>query len=131
VSDLAAAGLMAMIEPLPYHTDPASGRATYLDDADKLVRAVTVASALGNTSAHTWLKVPAGPNAHRALAATTLPCLVLGGAPGPDPEVTYKTWEEAMAVPVVRGLVVGRALLYPPDDDVAGAIARAAAIVRP
>jgi hypothetical protein len=27
--------------------------------------------------------------------------------------------------------VVGRALLYPPDGDVAGAIERAAAIVRP
>ena len=36
-----------------------------------------------------------------------------------------------MAVPVVRGLVVGRALLYPPDGDVAAAIARAADIVRP
>ena len=36
-----------------------------------------------------------------------------------------------MTVPNVRGLVVGRALLYPPDGDVAGAIARAARIVRP
>ncbi len=32
-----------------------------------------------------------------------------------------------MEVPNVRGLVVGRALLYPPDGDVAGAIERAAA----
>ena len=36
-----------------------------------------------------------------------------------------------MDVPNVRGLVVGRALLYPPDGDVAGAIKRAASIVRP
>ena len=36
-----------------------------------------------------------------------------------------------MEVPNVRGLVVGRALLYPPDGDVAGAIDRAARIVRP
>ena len=36
-----------------------------------------------------------------------------------------------MDVPNVRGLVVGRALLYPPDGDVAAAIDRAARIVRP
>ena len=36
-----------------------------------------------------------------------------------------------MTVPNVRGLVVGRALLYPPDGDVGTAIARAASIVRP
>ena len=62
---------------------------------------------------------------------TTLPALLLGGAPGPEPEATFAAWEEAMTIPNVRGLVVGRALLYPPDGDVAGAIARAARIVRP
>jgi len=36
-----------------------------------------------------------------------------------------------MQVPNVRGLVVGRALLFPPDRDVAAAIDRAARIVRP
>jgi hypothetical protein len=36
-----------------------------------------------------------------------------------------------MTVPTVRGLVVGRALLYPADGDVAAAIERAARIVRP
>jgi hypothetical protein len=36
-----------------------------------------------------------------------------------------------MEVPNVRGLVVGRALLYPADGDVASAIDRAARIVRP
>jgi hypothetical protein len=36
-----------------------------------------------------------------------------------------------MQVQNVRGLVVGRALLFPQDGDVAGAIDRAAKIVRP
>jgi hypothetical protein len=36
-----------------------------------------------------------------------------------------------MDVPNVRGLVVGRSLLYPADGDVAAAIDRAARIVRP
>ncbi len=34
-----------------------------------------------------------------------------------------------MALPQVRGLVVGRALPYPPDGNVAGAVDAAAAIV--
>ena len=131
VDECAAIGLPIMVEPLPYHHEPTSGHAKLLDDEDALLRAVAVASGLGSTSTATWLKVPAGKNPHRMLACTTLPALILGGSPGPDPEATYAAWVEAMEVPNVRGLVVGRALLYPPDGDVAGAIERAAGIVRP
>jgi hypothetical protein len=77
------------------------------------------------------LKVPAAKDPARMLACTTLPALILGGSPGPDPEATYDSWVTAMEVPNVRGLVVGRALLYPADGDVEGAIDRAARIVRP
>ena len=54
----------------------------------------------------------------------------LGGVPGPDPSATFGLWERGLAEATVRGLVVGRALLYPPDGDVAGAVERAAGIVR-
>jgi hypothetical protein len=130
VSALARHGLPIMVEPLPYHVAD-NGRAQLLDDDDKLLRAVAVAAGLGTTSTSTWLKVPASRDVARMLAVTTLPALILGGAPGPDPEATYASWEQAMDVPNVRGLVVGRALLYPPDRDVASAIDRAARIVRP
>jgi hypothetical protein len=62
-------------------------------------------------------------------AMTTQPLLLLGGAPGPDPEATFASWEQALAEPTVRGLVVGRALLYPPDGDVAAAVGRAGELV--
>ena len=62
-------------------------------------------------------------------AMTTQPLLLLGGAPGPDPAVTFAAWEAALAEPTVRGLVVGRALLYPADGDVAAAVAAAATLV--
>ena len=107
------------------------GRRELLDDDDALLRAVAVGAGLGYTSSSTWLKVPAAKDPARMLACTTLPALILGGSPGPDPEATYESWAAAMEVPNVRGLVVGRALLYPPDGDVAGAIDRAARIVRP
>lgn len=131
VDACADAGVPIMVEPLPYHHDPETGAAKLLNDEDALLRAVAVAAGLGGTSTATWLKVPASRNPARMLATTTLPALILGGTPGPDPEATYASWEQAMTVPNVRGLVVGRALLFPSDGDVAGAIARAAAIVRP
>lgn len=131
VDECAAAGLPIMVEPLPYHHDSATGAAKLLDDDDALLRAVAIGSGLGGTSSATWLKVPAAKDPARMLACTTLPALILGGSPGPDPEATYASWERAMAVPNVRGLVVGRSLLYPADGDVDAAIARAASIVRP
>lgn len=133
VSECARLRLPMMVEPLPYHhTGPvAPGTAKLLDDDDALLKAVAVGASLGASTAYTWLKVPAGKDPARMLAGTTLPALILGGAPGPDPEATYASWERAMQVPNVRGLVVGRALLYPADGDVAAAIERASRIVRP
>jgi hypothetical protein len=130
VTGLAAAKKMAMLEPLPY-TKNSEGRAVLDTDDDALVKCVGVASALGASSAYTWLKLPATDQIERVMAATSLPALILGGAPGPDPGSAFDDWRRAMAIPNVRGLVVGRALLYPPDGDVAAAVATAARIVHP
>lgn len=133
VSECVRLDLPMMVEPLPYHhvAAVAPGTAKLLDDEDALLRAVAVGASLGCSGSNTWLKVPASKDPARMLGVTTLPALILGGAPGPDPEATYASWEAAMQVPNVRGLVIGRALLYPADGDVAGAIDRAARIVRP
>jgi hypothetical protein len=61
--------------------------------------------------------------------ATTLPTLLLGGDPSRHREETYAQWRDALALPSVRGLVVGRTLLYPPDDDVADAVDTAVSLV--
>jgi len=130
VSSLADRQLIAMVEPLPYTTN-AEGRAVLLVDDDALIRASAVAAALGHTSAHTWLKLPATEDVERVMAATTQPVLLLGGASVSEPERAIAAWERALAVPNVRGLVVGRSLLYPPDGDVARAVARAGQVVHP
>ena len=130
ITDLAAAKKMAMLEPLAYTTS-SDGRAVLDTDDDALVKCVGIASALGASSAYTWLKLPATDQIERVMAATSLPGLILGGAPGPDPESAFDGWRRAMAVPNVGGRVVGRALLYPPDGDVATAVATAAHIVHP
>ncbi len=128
VSELAAHGLMAMVEPLPYHRDH-SGALVMSKDAPSLARAITVASGLGVTSAYTWLKIPA-PEDSSVLDATTLPVVVLGGSPSGDPAADLAAWGGALHHDVVRGLVVGRALLYPPDGDVAVAVDAAARMLK-
>jgi hypothetical protein len=87
-----------------------------------MATAISIAAGLGDSSAHTWLKIPIVPEMERAVAATTLPCVVLGGEVSEDPSAAYADWARALALPNVHGLVVGRALLFPPDDDVAAAV---------
>ena len=124
VTELAARGLMAMVEPFMSHrsADGPHGRVHNELTPDAVIRSVGIASALGATSAYTWLKLPVVDEMERVMAATTLPTLLLGGDPSTTPDETYALWGRALAQPGVRGLVVGRALLYPPDDDVAAAV---------
>ncbi len=127
VTGLGAEGLMAMLEP--FLSTRSDGRVRNNLSADAVVRSVGIASALGATSSRTWLKLPVVDGMDRVMAATTLPTLLLGGDPSGAPEDTYASWEKALALPGVRGLVVGRTLLYPPDGDVAAAVDVAASLV--
>jgi DhnA family fructose-bisphosphate aldolase class Ia len=128
VSQLARARMVAMVEPLAVH-HAADGSVTLASDADSLIRALVVAAGLGTSSAYTWLKIPAVEGMERVVASTTLPVLLLGGNPGPRAEEVFAGWGRALNIPQVRGLVAGRALLYPEDDDVSGAVSRAAEMV--
>lgn len=127
VTELAAHETMAMVEP--FWSTRRDGKVVNLLDPDSTIRSITVASGLGATSAHTWLKLPVVDDLARVMDATTLPTLLLGGDPTGDPRDTYASWESSLRLPQVRGLVVGRALLYPPDGDVAAAVDIASALV--
>jgi hypothetical protein len=120
VSDLAAGRLMAMVEPFISHR--VDGRVRNVLTPEAMTRAIAIASGLGTTSAYTWLKVPVVEDMERVMAASTLPALLLGGEVADDPDAALAGWQRALLLPTVRGLVVGRSLLYPPDDDVAGAV---------
>ncbi|MEV0380738.1 deoxyribose-phosphate aldolase [Nonomuraea sp. NPDC050643] len=123
ITELAGDGLVAMVEPFW------SGRAGNDLSPDGVIRAISVAQGLGATSARTWLKIPVVADMERVMRATTLPTLLLGGDPGDSPGLAYASWRAALRLPGVRGLVVGRALLYPPDDDVATAVDTAVALL--
>jgi hypothetical protein len=128
VTALARRGLMALVEPFWSHR--ADGRVRNDLSPAAVIRSIHVAQGLGATSAYTWLKLPVVAEMERVLQATTLPTLLLGGDPDGHPDEVYATWKDALALPAVRGLVVGRALLYPPDDDVTGAVDTAVSLVR-
>lgn len=130
VTELADRDLIAMLEPLPYEIS-AKGKAKLIKDDAKLIRATAIAAGLGATSAYTWLKLPAWSDIAAAAAVSTLPVLILGGDPGDNWDAAFADWARALEQPTVRGLVIGRALLFPPDGDVASAVQRAAALVRP
>ncbi len=120
VTALAARRTIALVEPL--WVARSGGRVSVDLRPEAVVKGVSVGQALGATSAYTWLKLPAVDEMERVMAATTLPVLLLGGDPVEAPDVVYARWQRALRLPGVRGLVVGRALLYPPDDDVAAAV---------
>lgn len=127
VSDLAARQLMAMIEPFISHR--ADGRLLNDLAPEAMIRALTIASGLGTTSAYTWLKVPVVKDMEQVMAASTLPALLLGGEVADDPELTFAGWQKALRLPNVMGLVAGRSLLYPADGDVAAAVDTAVSLL--
>lgn len=113
----------------PFLSSRVDGHVVNLLDADSVIRAVAVASGLGPGSSASWLKLPVVEGMDRVMAATTLPTLLLGGDPERGAESVFEQWAAALALPGVRGLVVGRSLLYPTDGDVTRAVAVAAALV--
>jgi DhnA family fructose-bisphosphate aldolase class Ia len=121
VDALADRRLIAMIEPFMTLRDERGRLHTELT-TESAIRASAIAAALGRTSAYTWLKVPVVDEMERVAAATTLPTVLLGGEVSDDPDAAFARWGEALRAPNVIGLVVGRSLLYPPDDDVAAAV---------
>lgn len=120
ISELADRRLIAMVEPFLSHR--VDGRVRNELTTEAMIRVLAVSAGLGTTSAYTWLKVPVVEDMERVMAATTLPALILGGEVSEDQEAVVESWKKALALPTVVGLVIGRSLLYPPNDDVAAAV---------
>ncbi len=128
VTEANRAKLIAMVEP--FMSSRVNGKVVNDLSADAVIKSVHIGQALGAASAYTWLKLPVVPEMERVMDATTLPTLLLGGDPDGSPDDTYASWQAALALPSVRGLVLGRTMLYPADDDVTRAVDTAAAMVR-
>ena len=128
VTGLNRAGLIALVEP--FMSRRVDGRVVNDLSPDAVIRSMAITAGLGASSASTWLKLPVVAEMDRVMAATTLPTLLLGGDPDGAPDDTYAAWQTALALPSVRGLVLGRTMLYPADDDVAKAVDTAVSLLR-
>ena len=93
---------------------------------DAVIKSVHIGQGSGATSAYTWMKLPVVDEMDRVMDATTL---LLGGDPT-DPDGAFASWEQARELAAVRGFIVGRTLIYPPDDDVAATVSTAVKLVR-
>ncbi len=127
VTRAARAGLPIMLEP--FMSDWVDGRIVNDLSTEAVITSVAIAAGLGASSAYSWLKLPVVQEMERVMASTTLPTLLLGGDADAAPDETYARWQAALGLPGVHGLVVGRTLLYPQDDDVVAAVDIAASLV--
>ena len=128
VTELNRARLIAMVEP--FMSSRSGDKVVNHLSPDAVITSVHIAQGLGASSAYTWLKLPVVHEMERVMDATTLPTLLLGGDPDGAPDETYAAWQAALKLPSVRGLVVGRTMLYPADDDVTKAVDTAVSLVR-
>ena len=123
VDEMAERRLPLFIEP--FISRRVGGKVRNDLGAEAVTRSIAIASGLGGTSAYSWLKLPVAEDPDDmawVCETSTLPVVLLGGETNGDQEGTYEKWRKALRMPTVRGLVVGRSLLYPADGDVAAAV---------
>jgi len=127
VSEAAKAKLPIMLEP--FISDWKDGKIVNDLSTDAVILSIAIASGLGNSSAYTWMKLPVVADMERIMRATTMPTLLLGGDTDKNQAKVFETWRNALGLPGVHGLVVGRSLLYPADGNVEKAVDAAANLV--
>jgi len=109
-------GIPVFIEPLP--TERTDQGYKNVKRADELIKVIGVASALGETSMKTWLKIPYCENYETVARASTCPMLMLGGESKGDPTPTITEFVNGMkAGKSIRGALVGRNVHHPSKDD--------------
>jgi len=114
ISDLNKYNIPVFLECLPVTQD---GYKT-IKKAEELIRVIGVATALGDSSRNLWLKIPYCENFEKVVSATTCPILVLGGEAKGDILPVLKEVSHAMkAGKNVRGVLMGRNLLFPGKED--------------
>ena len=128
VTELNRAKLIAMVEP--FMSSRVGGKVVNDLSPEAVIKSVHITQGLGSTTAYTWMKLPVVADMERVMDSTTLPTLLLGGDPSGPPEATFAQWQAALKLPSVRGLVVGRTMLYPPDGDVGKAVDSAVSLIR-
>ncbi|MGI5459892.1 Cgl0159 family (beta/alpha)8-fold protein [Streptomyces sp. CA-249302] len=126
IDDMAAHRLPLFVEP--FLSRRIDGKVRNDLSAEAVTKSIAIASGLGGTSAHTWLKLPVTEDPDdmaEVMETSTLPAVLLGGEVGGSAEEqagAYERWRKALRLPTVMGMVVGRSLLYPAEGSVETAV---------
>ncbi len=129
INELHQHELYAFLEPMSVRRQPDGGYET-IKTVEALVKDAGAAAALGESSARTFLKLSYTDGYDRVARATTLPILMLGGAPHPSPERTLEEFAQGMrAAANVRGAMVGRNVTFAHNEDPRAVAAAVIAIV--
>jgi DhnA family fructose-bisphosphate aldolase class Ia len=123
ISDLNRYDIVPFVEPL--RMDYVDGKWVGKNTAEELIPLVGIIAGLGDSSRHTWMKLPYCEDYYRVTLATTMPILMLGGPSRENPLQTYQDFATGMATRSnVRGVLVGRNVTFPGREDPA-AVAQA------
>ncbi len=107
----------AFVEPLPVYRET-DGTYVVQYNADDIIKAIGIATALGGSSSNIWLKIPYVANFEQVVRSSSNPILMLGGESTGNPTDILENFERGLgAGPNVKGCLVGRNLLYPGFDD--------------
>ena len=129
ITEMSELGLPAFLEPLSVERS-ADGDYAVKSDAATHIKDISMAAALGCTSMQTWIKIPYCENYAQVARASTLPILMLGGAPSDDPVGVMEEFTAGMASsPTVRGALIGRNVTFPHKDDPRAVAAALASII--
>jgi len=88
-----------------------------IKEAEKLIKVVSVAQALGSPPRELWFKLPYCDGFEKVAQATTCPILLLGGSTKETGTFLKEIKEALGAGSNVRGVLAGRNVLFPQDGQ--------------
>ncbi len=129
ITELYREDLYAFLEPMTVRRKAEGGYET-VKTVETLVRDAGAASALGESSSRTFLKLSYTEGFERVARATTLPILMLGGAPREESASILADFAAGMRAGAnVRGVMVGRNVSFASHEDPRALAAGVIAIV--
>lgn len=129
VTELYREGLYSFLEPMSVRRKSDGGYET-VKTVEALVKDAGAASAMGESSARTYLKLSYAEGYERVARATTLPILMLGGPARETPLDTLRDFHAGMRAGAnVRGALVGRNVTFAVAEDPRAVAAAVAGIV--
>ncbi|MCL0090704.1 hypothetical protein M1O13_01715 [Dehalococcoidia bacterium] len=116
IRQLNAYDIPAFVECLP--VKKLEGRYSVNKAPEALIQVIGIATALGDSSRNIWLKIPYVESFELVAKSTTCPILILGGASRGDPTQILEEIATALkAGKNVRGILLGRNVLFPAKQD--------------